>query len=534
MSDASRDDEDDDDLSQKRYEENERLKAAADRLGKERMRAAFDAVDAEAKREDEIGEYLRANGRGANGENDERRNPADLSLGVWNAGQSRGPIPPRGWLLGNTFCRRFLSSLVASGGSGKTALRITQLIALATGKPLTKEHIFERCRVLLVSLEDDVDEAARRIMATCLHHNIDQRELDGWFFVAAPGAKGGKLMAVDKKGVSSRSGLAVRLEHEIVTNKIDLVCLDPFVKTHSVEENSNSLIDEVIQILADIATKHDVAIDAPHHVSKGASDPGNAKRSRGASSMVDGMRLVYTLSPMSDEEAQALGVSEAERRLLFRVDSGKVNIVPPMTEAKWFKLIGVNLGNATDLYPNGDNVQTVEPWSPPETFAGLSNLTLNAILTRIEIGLPGGNRFTDAPNATDRAAWRVIENHCPGKSEAACRQIIKAWVKSGLLFHKEYENLNTRKPVKGLYVDNDKRPSDPMSERARFTLVSEETMPSYKAYKFQIVGPADEPCEQCGNSGSVYLIRDPFRGVASHALHERCAKAFFKREDDGL
>ena len=56
---------------------------------------------------------------------------------------------------------------------------------------------------------------------------------------------------------------------------------------------------------------------------------------------------------------------------------------------------------------------------------------------------------------------------------------------------------------------------------------------SYKAYKFQIVGPADERCEQCGNGDSVYLIRDPFRGVASHALHERCASVFYKREEDG-
>jgi RecA-family ATPase len=51
--------------------------------------------------------------------------------------------------------------------------------------------------------------------------------------------------------------------------------------------------------------------------------------------------------------------------------------------------------------------------------------------------------------------------------------------------------------------------------------------------KFQIVGPSDEPCEHCGNGGSVYLIRDPFRGVASHALHERCASAFFKRDEEG-
>jgi len=390
---------------------------------------------------------------------DERHRPANPSLGLCNAGRSRGPIPPRGWLLGNVFCRRFLSSLIASGGSGKTALRITQLIALATGKPITKEHIFQRCRVLLVTLEDDLDEADRRITATLLHHGIDRSELDGWMFVAAPGAKGGKLMEIDRQGRPIRSGLAARLEHEIVANKIDLVCLDPFVKTHSVEENSNSLIDEVVQIIADLAAKYDVAIDAPHHVSKGASDPGNARRSRGASSMVDGMRLVYTLTTMTPEEAQAYGISEAERRLLVRVDSGKVNIAPPMSEAKWFRLVGVNLGNATDLYPSGDDVQTVEPWAPPETFAGLSSVLLNEILTDIEAGLPDGTRYTDGPNATARAAWRVIVKHCPGKSEAMAKKIIKLWVESGLLVKRSYFIEKERKDANGLWIDPVKRPS---------------------------------------------------------------------------
>ena len=33
-------------------------------------------------------------------------------------------IPPRQWLLGTTFCRRFLSGLIGEGGAGKTAVRV--------------------------------------------------------------------------------------------------------------------------------------------------------------------------------------------------------------------------------------------------------------------------------------------------------------------------------------------------------------------------------------------------------------------------
>jgi hypothetical protein len=264
---------------------------------------------------------------------------------------------------------------------------------------------------------------------------------------------------VDKQGLLVTGGLTERIERVIVKRRIDVVSLDPFVKSHGVGENDNTAIDAVAQILTDLAAKYDIAVDVPHHISKGPADPGNANRGRGASSAKDAFRLVYTLTPMSQEESKSLGVSEAERRLLIRMDSAKVNIAPPTTEAKWFRLVGVRLGNSTDLYPNGDEVQTVEPWTPPDTWAGLTSLLLNQILTDIDAGIPDGNHYSDAARAGDRAAWRIIIKHAPDKSEAAARQIIKAWVQSGLLVHVEYENPATRKPVKGLRVDNAKRPS---------------------------------------------------------------------------
>jgi hypothetical protein len=162
---------------------------------------------------------------------------------------------------------------------------------------------------------------------------------------------------------------------------------------------------------------------------------------------------------MTPEEGQAFGLSEAERRLLIRMDSAKVNIAPPMAEARWFKLVGVNIGNASELYPNGDEIQTVEPWAPPETFAGMSVPLLNDILTDIEAGTADGNRYTDGPNVIERAAWRVIVKHRPEKSEAAARQIIKLWLKSGLLTRRPYENPTTRKQVSGFWIDHEKRPS---------------------------------------------------------------------------
>ena len=320
-------------------------------------------------------------------------------------------------MLGNIFCREFASSLLGDGGVGKTAVRVAQLMSLACGRPLTGEYVFTRCRVLIVSLEDSTDELRRRVKAARIHHKVTREELRGWLFLACPGSDAGKLMVMDDHGKLALGALAAKLEEVVVRRKIDLICLDPFVKTHAVGENTNDAIDKVIEVLTDLAHKHNIAVDAPHHVSKGQAEPGNAQKGRGASAFVDAGRLVYTLArcprtfvdagrlvytlaPMSAEEAKAFGIPEAERRCYVRMDKGKVNITPPAAHAKWFKLVGVPLGNGTELYPHGDNVQTVEPWTPPDTWADLDADLQNRILDEIDVGLPNGNRYSDEHGRT--------------------------------------------------------------------------------------------------------------------------------------
>lgn len=383
--------------------------------------------------------------------------PTADELGEWDAGDDDLIPPPRGWLLGNTFCRGFASSLLGDGGVGKTALRYAQGLALATGRALTGEHVFQRCRVLIVSLEDGPDELRRRVRAARLHHGIEQRELKGWLYLAALGRAAGKLMNLDAHGRPVLGALTAKLARTIAARKIDLVILDPFIKSHGIAENDNSGIDEVAQILTDMSIKFDIAVDVPHHMAKGPADPGNANRGRGASSLKDALRLVRTATVMTAEEATTFGLSEVDRRRLIRVDDAKLNIAP-MAEAKWFRLVGVDLDNATALYPNGDNVQTVEVWKPPGLFADIGVPTLNDILDDIDAGLPDGNRYSNAPNS-DRPAWRVIKKHCAGKAEGPAREIIRTWLKSGLLHRKSYTNPVTRKDVSGLWVDNLKRPT---------------------------------------------------------------------------
>jgi hypothetical protein len=382
----------------------------------------------------------------------------ETQLEVFDASDDVDLPPPRGWLLDNQFCRGFLSSLVAPGAVGKTALRLAQLLSLATERSLTGQHVFVRCRVLLLSFEDGRDELRRRVAAACIHHNINRGDLKGWLYYATP--KGIKLAELTNGGGARQRGkLEQELRDQIVKIKPDIVCLDPFVKTHSLEENDNSAMDFVCDLMAALADEFNIAVDAPHHARKGLTTPGDADTGRGGSSIRDAGRLVYTLTPMSEAEADQFNIEAGDRRSFIRLDSAKVNIVRTARSATWFKLVSVNIGNGTEQYPSGDEVQTVEPWAPPDTWA-VSSVTLNAVLTDIDAGLPNGQRYSNAPAAGQtRQVWRVIQKHIPDHSEAQCREIISAWLRNDILYPESYDDPVQRKPLQGLRLDPAKRPS---------------------------------------------------------------------------
>ena len=381
----------------------------------------------------------------------------DAGLEVFDAGLDIELPPPRGWLLGNQFCRGFLSSLVAPGAAGKTALRIAQLLSLATARNLTGQHVFMRCRVLLLSFEDGRDELQRRLAAARLHHNVSLSELKGWLYYATP--KDTKLAEL-QNGSRQRGQLAQWLRDKIEQLKPDIVCLDPFVKTHALEENDNGAMDFVCDPLATFADDYNIAVDAPHHTRKGITTPGDPDMGRGSSSIRDAGRLVYTLTPMGEAEAKQFSIEQLDRRSFVRLDSAKVNIARPANTATWFKLVSVNIGNATEAYPNGDEVQTVVPWNSPKLWEGLASEILNAALTEIDNGMPNGQRYTDAGGGKgDRAAWKVVQKHCPDKSEGQCREIIKTWIKSGMLYAVEYDDPIDRRKRSGLRLDTTKRPT---------------------------------------------------------------------------
>jgi hypothetical protein len=91
--------------------------------------------------------------------------------------------------------------------------------------------------------------------------------------------------------------------------------------------------------------------------------------------------------------------------------------------------------------------------TPPETWAGITDAVIDAALADIDSGMPNGQRYSDANAATARAVWQVIKRHSSDRSEAQCRDIIKTWLKSGVLYNDEYDDPIERKLRKGLFVN---------------------------------------------------------------------------------
>jgi hypothetical protein len=118
--------------------------------------------------------------------------PVVQGLSEWDAGDNPGVIPPREWLLGNQFCRGFISSIVAAGGAGKSALRIVQFISLAYSSAPSAGEARAAWRVVRRHCPDRSEEQCREIirmwvdtglLETRDYHDPVERKPRGGLFV---------------------------------------------------------------------------------------------------------------------------------------------------------------------------------------------------------------------------------------------------------------------------------------------------------------------------------------------------------------
>jgi RecA-family ATPase len=270
-------------------------------------------------------------------------------------------LPPRQWLYGRHYQRGTVSATIAPGGFGKTSLCMVESVIMATLRNLLGEQPEERLRVWYHNGEDSLEELNRRLGAICLHYGIPQEELLGWFFMTSGNefplrvAKGYSSLEIDER-------LRRQIAEAVSDNQIDVAVLDPLVTLHGVPEGDNMKMYAVIRIFAEMADACGCGFELAHHTRKLLANNGPSDYTiddaRGASSIRDAVRAARMLNHMSQTDAEAAGISAADRMSYFRVDRAKANNAPPARVATWRKFVNVDL-------PNGDEVGVVVPWEFP-------------------------------------------------------------------------------------------------------------------------------------------------------------------------
>lgn len=360
-------------------------------------------------------------------------------------------IPPRDFVYGTHYIRKFVSAGFGAPGGGKSSKRLVEAIAMASGRALLGVKPVQKLKVWYWNGEDPEEEIDRRIAAICMHYGIKPQEPEGYLFVNSGRTTPIVIAQQAKTDTLIASPVVERLKDAIKNLGIDVLILDPFVSCHRVAENDNPAIDAVVKKFAEIADATDCSIDLEHHIRKTNGNEATVDDGRGASALVGAARSIEVLNKMTPAEAEKLGLDQHWRH--FFVDDGKANM-SPLGERKWFKLASISLGNCTDLYPEGDSVGVVTTWKPPNPLEGITGADFERAAKEIRSG-----NWKDNIQAKDWVGKPIAKalglNLTIKADKAKVRGLIDIWVKAANLAVIEETDPESRKKKKFVRVAAD-------------------------------------------------------------------------------
>ena len=398
--------------------------------------------------------------------------PGTLTFKPMSDAPQEANVPMRHFIYGKHLIRGFVAATISPGGVGKTTLMMIEGIAIASGKPLLGIPVHDKgLNVLHCNLEDPIEELWRRYWAILRFFNLKHEDIGGKIYLHSGRDKKIILAELNETGQVVPTQDAEDLAAEITRLNIDVVQIDPMVKAHYVDENNNKHIDDLLTIAGAIANDTGSAIDFAQHVRKSPAGvtpiAGDINQARGASALSGAVRTARTLTTMTAKEAELFGMAIDKASWYVRVDDAKNNMSPPAANATWVERKSQYIHNGGITGSDGDNVGVMTPWSPPDALDGVSIKTINKTLKAIAEG-PGEERYYTQNNQgkSNRYAGNVIKEVIEGEhvnvdlAPQQVKQILKDWMKSGLITEFTYDCDQTRKPEKGLKVDWSKQPGE--------------------------------------------------------------------------
>src|SRR5262249_52954537 len=184
-----------------------------------------------------------------------------------------------------------------------------------------------------------------------------------------------------------------------------------------------------------IAERTDAAIALAHHIRKpvAGQSEATAADARGASALINKVRLSRVFNVMTPQLAGNAHISEEQRNSYFRIDSRKRNTAPP-EKATWFKIIPVPCSN-------GQDPPTVVPWTYPNAFDQVTPDHISRIRTIAADGsYRKDSRSKDDPWIGEAVADMLDLDPDDEADRKQINHILKTWFANGVLATAEHQD----------------------------------------------------------------------------------------------
>ena len=242
------------------------------------------------------------------------------------------PPPVQDWVVKNLILAGTVGVLVGEGGIGKSWFTLYLALVVSTGLFGGPFEIPRPQPVCILNFEDPPDELARRLhwllkpykgLLDKIRENLFVYPLYG---LIAPLAQYGR------NGNPEITESFTIIRKIIAARQSRLTILDTYSRCFGLNEKSNEDVAWFLSRLEGLSLEYGTAFLIVHHQNKIGRGERTAESARGATALVDNSRFALTITKLTKEEQDDLGLPLGER--IFRVDSIKNNYGRP--GGPWF------------------------------------------------------------------------------------------------------------------------------------------------------------------------------------------------------